>query len=101
MSFRMNPCPNPNEDSPPPTAVSLSAIANLEFREDMKRIAGYREDEIPVTKRTISPKTRLVFTRFNENFCSLATLEDKDDNFCDSSACEDNLPILEVNIKPL
>ena len=67
----------------------------------MKRIANYRDDEIPVSKRTIRPKTKLVLTRFNENVCSLAILEDKEDDFGDSSACADNLPILGVNIKPL
>jgi hypothetical protein len=67
----------------------------------MKRIANDRDDEIPVSKRTVRPKTRLVLTRFNENLCSPAILEDKEDNFGDSSACTDNLPILGVNIKPL
>ncbi len=60
------------------------------------------DDEIPVKKSTINPKTRLVLTRFNENICSFVTFADNwEDVSCDSLVLEDNFPILGFNISPL
>ena len=54
---------------------------------------NYRDDDIPVNKRTIIPKTRLDLTRSKEIFCNFTTL--------DSLILEDNLPIFGFNINPL
>ncbi|OGC82701.1 MAG: hypothetical protein A2W07_01025 [candidate division Zixibacteria bacterium RBG_16_43_9] len=64
-------------------------------------IASYRDEEIEVNKRTISPKTRLVLIRFNENLCRFTTWEDKDGATCDSLTWEDSLPIFGFNTNPL
>lgn len=97
------------EMHPQPQVFFLSAIFITSFLSfcgfwsKIRLLSDYRDDKIPVNKRTIKPKTKLVFTRFNENFCSFATLEDKEDDFCNSSLCicADNLPILGVSSKPL
>lgn len=60
------------------------------------------DDEMPVKKITINPKTRLVLTRFNENFCCFVTFADNNEDVsCDSLVLEDNFPILGFNISSL